>query len=73
MVVLTIGVRGASTELRKVFFFEKKNQKTFARGGCGPSAAGNEQKFFASFFRKGSPSFPCLRTQLAKYENMKSE
>jgi Flp pilus assembly protein TadG len=40
-----------------MFFFEKKNQKTF---GPGPSlsgkAAANMQKFFASFFQKRSPS-----------------
>jgi hypothetical protein len=43
---------------RKVFFFEKKKQKTFAycpqppgyRGEFG--AARNRQKFFGSFFKK---------------------
>jgi hypothetical protein len=46
-----------------VFFFEKKNQKTFAYGPLpviqtgGTGAARNSQKFFASFFQKRSPSF----------------
>jgi hypothetical protein len=44
-----------------VFFFEKKNKKTFACCGrhrisaFGFGAAGNLQKFFASFFQKRSP------------------
>jgi hypothetical protein len=41
-----------------MFFFEKKNQKTFAtwsRAGR-TGAALNVQKFFASFFQKRSPS-----------------
>jgi hypothetical protein len=48
---------------RKVFFFEKKNQKTFICFGrhrvalSGSGTAGNSQKFFASFFQKRSPSF----------------
>jgi hypothetical protein len=48
---------------RKLFFFEKKNQKTFTnciqqarqRGQSG--AALNRQKFFASFFQKRSAFF----------------
>jgi hypothetical protein len=50
-----------------LFFFEKKNQKTFIRYGRhrthtgGPAAAGNEQKFFASFFKKDVlSSFSCF-------------
>jgi hypothetical protein len=39
-----------------MFFFEKKNQKTFARraGGFGAAHAHDpaEQKFFATFFQK---------------------
>jgi hypothetical protein len=43
-----------------MFFFEKKNQKTFICFGqhrvspFGSGAAGNLQKFFASFFQKRS-------------------
>jgi len=41
-----------------MFFFEKKNQKTFTNlGGARSSAQPNDQKFFASFFQKRSPSF----------------
>jgi hypothetical protein len=41
-----------------MFFFEKKNQKTFATGGRGvvalpgPGSAANGKKFFGSFFQK---------------------
>jgi hypothetical protein len=36
-----------------MFFFEKKNQKTFASlGGCWWQVRDSEQKFFASFFQK---------------------
>jgi NAD(P)-dependent dehydrogenase (short-subunit alcohol dehydrogenase family) len=46
---------------QEVFFFEKKNQKTFALLGPWPvskrAAHANAQKFFASFFQKRSPSF----------------
>jgi len=36
-----------------MFFFEKKNQKTFDRCRAAfPSARPNNQKFFASFFQK---------------------
>jgi hypothetical protein len=55
-------ITGGSCEKgRKSFFFEKKNQKTFAncslqRGRLGEfGAARNRQKFFASFFQKRSP------------------
>jgi hypothetical protein len=47
-----------------VFFFEKKNQKTFALilGVGNAEAAGasmpNNQKFFGSFFQKRTPSYP---------------
>jgi len=43
---------------KEIFFFEKKNQKTFVcLDGCEtrqtcPSASHNEQKFFGSFFQK---------------------
>jgi len=44
-----------------VFFFEKKNQKTFALLGTRPiskwAAYAKWQKFFASFFQKRSLSF----------------
>jgi len=44
-----------------MFFFEKKNQKTFAPWHTRPismsAAYPSEQKFFASFFQKRSPSF----------------
>jgi hypothetical protein len=43
-----------------VFFFEKKNQKTFATWRTWPRAelgrVSQEQKFFASFFQKRSLS-----------------
>jgi hypothetical protein len=44
---------------KEEFFFEKKNQKTFAPGGRGngSATAPNEQKFFASFFQKRSACF----------------
>jgi hypothetical protein len=48
---------------RKQFFFEKKNQKTFANGGQHPvrkgqsRAAGESQKFFGSFFQKRTAFF----------------
>jgi hypothetical protein len=43
----------------KRFFFEKKNQKTFAPGGSDTAGARarNKQKFFASFFQKRSACF----------------
>jgi hypothetical protein len=44
-----------------MFFFEKKNQKTFANLDTWPTSNRathpSEQKFFASFFQKGSASF----------------
>jgi demethylspheroidene O-methyltransferase len=45
-----------------VFFFEKKNQKTFTHVAyaSGDSATAH-QKFFASFFQKRRPSFLMLR------------
>jgi hypothetical protein len=47
----------------RLFFFEKKNQKTFGpwRRAGRTSAGPNEQKFFASFFQKRSPFFHSLR------------
>jgi hypothetical protein len=56
----------------RMFFFEKKNQKTFpgcfARGGAGElakvagslQAAQRLQKFFGSFFQKRTAFFACL-------------
>jgi hypothetical protein len=47
-----------------MFFFEKKNQKTFTCFGQhrirpgGLAAARNRQNFFASFFQKRSSSLP---------------
>jgi hypothetical protein len=48
----------------RMFFFEKKNQKTFARlvprqlKPTRQAATAQEQKFFASFFQKRSlPSY----------------
>jgi hypothetical protein len=39
-----------------MFFFEKKNQKTFALGGAGPCGSPRHcpgsKSFFASFFSK---------------------
>jgi hypothetical protein len=49
---------------RKVFFFEKKKQKTFANCGSPPWSAAitfagqNRQKFFGSFFQKRTASLP---------------
>jgi hypothetical protein len=49
---------------RKQFFFEKKNQKTFATWRTLPERSATAvQKFFASFFQKRRPclpAFPCL-------------
>jgi hypothetical protein len=45
---------------RKQFFFEKKNQKTFAQLDDAPDTNGmylREQKFFGSFFQKRTASF----------------
>jgi hypothetical protein len=46
-------------EVRKQFFFEKKNQKTFTpwAAACGGRGA-NIQKFFASFFSKKKSFLP---------------
>jgi hypothetical protein len=49
--------------IKKQFFFEKKNQKTFAPRGrsrtqaAEPDSAAKEQKFFGSFFQKSTTSF----------------
>jgi hypothetical protein len=42
-----------------MFFFEKKNQKTFTPFGCPPAPMRwhREQKFFGSFFQKRTASF----------------
>jgi hypothetical protein len=53
---------------RKVFFFEKKNQKTFANasGVSGkPEAAGPPvtDNVFAFFFQKSRPSFRLIAVQ----------
>jgi hypothetical protein len=50
-----------------VFFFEKKNQKTFVSlralsfSTRRPAATADEQKFFASFFQKRRISLPFCR------------
>jgi hypothetical protein len=43
-----------------MFFFEKKNQKTFrSLGRAHPEGRSqNRQKFFVSFFQKRRPSLP---------------
>jgi hypothetical protein len=47
----------------KLFFFEKKNQKTFATLAQSripqpvPASERHLQKFFGSFFQKRTPSF----------------
>jgi hypothetical protein len=50
-----------------MFFFEKKNQKTFAPGHSRPMSKlatdANWQKFFASFFQKRRPFFLTLIIQ----------
>jgi hypothetical protein len=66
------GGRSVGFEGRKVFFFEKKKQKTFARGHPWPkpqwATYAKEQKFFGSFFQKRTTSFssPAFRFALAK-------
>jgi hypothetical protein len=40
-----------------MFFFEKKNQKTFVRWLARKVMSAPEEKFFASFFQKRRPSF----------------
>jgi hypothetical protein len=51
-------------EARKQFFSEEKNQKTFAPSVDVPDTTGPyriEQKFFGSFFQKGTAFLPlCL-------------
>jgi hypothetical protein len=43
----------------RMFFFEKKNQKTFSRcGRCRLGPRLRRQKFFASFFQKRRPFLP---------------
>ncbi len=51
---------GMLFQRRKRFFFEKKNQKTFANlyAPWGRGRYQNNQKFFASFFQKRSASLP---------------
>jgi hypothetical protein len=58
-------LRAALREQAKLFFFEKKNQKTFIHcrqhqiaPGCNVSWQ-HEQKFFAPFFQKRRPSSFC--------------
>jgi hypothetical protein len=44
-----------------MFFFEKKNQKTFATRRTLPARSATAvQTFFASFFQKRRPSYPSL-------------
>jgi hypothetical protein len=53
-------------EGRKMFFFEKKNQKTFATYGWSltqapePNSAPKQKKFFGSFFQKRTTWPPVL-------------
>ncbi len=57
------GMADFTDKASKQFFFEKKNQKTFARYTqppgqiCRTYAGGNRQKFFGSFFQKRTASF----------------
>jgi hypothetical protein len=48
-----------------MFFFEKKNQKTFANWAepVRKDRSPNNQKFFASFFQKRSPCPPANQTR----------
>jgi hypothetical protein len=44
---------GVTKKKGKVFFFEKKKQKTFMfSGACWGEVRDSEQKFFGSFFQK---------------------
>jgi hypothetical protein len=47
-----------------MFFFEKKNQKTFIALRAAGEACAKSQKFFASFFQKRRPFF--LRASWAR-------
>ncbi len=64
--VTTRGVIRSEKSKARTFLFEKKNQKTLVLFGWhrvspfGPGAAGNLQKFFASFFQERS-LFPAAR------------
>jgi hypothetical protein len=51
--------RCLSRLIARMFFFEKKNQKTFASYGplCS-EVRDSQQKFFASFFQKRRPFCP---------------
>jgi hypothetical protein len=54
-------MRGGSTKASKLFFFEKKNQKTFVCWlGAAAGSDPNLQKFFGSFFQKRTPSLSAL-------------
>jgi hypothetical protein len=61
---------------RKMFFFEKKNQKTFATFGRSRTQAPEsdserqEQKFFGSFFQKRTTSFPSLLSVVCQQLSM---
>jgi hypothetical protein len=53
----------APAEVRKQFFFAKKEPKNFYSLGYGPvarAASTNEQEFFGSFFQKRTASFLLL-------------
>jgi hypothetical protein len=58
--------RRSSNNESKRFFFEKKNQKTFAPVGCGNvvATAHRNQKFFCYFFSKKAV-LPCLAIRLS--------
>jgi hypothetical protein len=50
-----VGRDGGAADVRKQFFFEKKNQKTFAtKSPWLPGASAKRTKFFASFFHTRS-------------------
>jgi hypothetical protein len=47
---------------KELFFFEKKNQKTFAiQSEFAGALAELREKFFGSFFQKRTPSFRRVR------------
>jgi hypothetical protein len=57
---------GAAKKEGRMFFFEKKNQKTFVYCGAlhrGTGRSDQEQKFFGSFFQKRTPCL-CFLSRL---------
>jgi hypothetical protein len=61
-----------------MFFFEKKNQKTFAPFGRSqipqpaPDSAPNEKKFFGSFSQKRTTSLPLSLARQTPYTQFQS-